>query len=98
MGKFPPETEKPVPLAVTLFTVSAPVPDDVTVNAFDVGLFTKTVPNETVVGLTVIAGEEVAGGTIFITKVFHVQPYPATMVTFCVDFTEPTAAVNGTLL
>jgi hypothetical protein len=98
IGKLPPETVKPAPLAATLFSVRFPLPEDVTVNVFDVAVFKATAPNETLVALTVIAGEDEVDGAIFTAKVFQVQPYPATSVTVCADLTDATAAVNCALL
>jgi hypothetical protein len=76
----PPETEKPVPLAVTLLRVSTPVPDDVIITLFDVGAFRVIVPNDTLVGLTVIAGDADAAGESSTAKVFDTPPYSAVIV------------------
>ena len=81
-----------------LLIVSAPLPDDVTVTAFVVAVFRVTVPNATLVGLTVIAGEDDPAGETFTVKVFDTPPYEAVMVTFWTDLIEATGAVNCPLL
>jgi len=47
---------KPAPLIDAEFTVKSVVPDDVRVTVLVVAVFTVTLPNERLVGLTVICG------------------------------------------
>jgi hypothetical protein len=74
MGKLTPEIVKPDPLTAMLLMVSAPLPDDVTVTAFVAAVFRVTVPKATVVGLTVIAGEDDPAGETLTVKVCDAPP------------------------
>jgi hypothetical protein len=74
MGKLPPETAKPAPPADMPLMVSAPLPEDVTVKDRVVGVFRATVPNDRLVGLTVMADDEDPAGETFTVKVFEAPP------------------------
>lgn len=74
IGKLPPETAKPGPPAEMPLMVSVPLPEDVTVTDLVVGVFRATDPNDRLVGLTVIAGDEDPAGETLTTKVFETPP------------------------
>jgi hypothetical protein len=56
IGALTPETENPAPEAVALLRMSAAVPEDVTVTDFVIGVFSASLPNATLVELTLKAG------------------------------------------
>lgn len=55
-GRLIGDTENPVPLTATEFTVTAAVPLDVSVTLWVVGEFTTTLPNEMLLAFTLSAG------------------------------------------
>lgn len=55
-GRFPPETENPVPEIESELSVKEPVPLDVTVTDWDTAVPTDTLPNASDVALNVSAG------------------------------------------
>lgn len=68
MGKLPLETAKPVPDAATLLMVRVALPEEVMVSAFGVGVLRFTEPNESLAGLTVMAGDDEPAGETFTWK------------------------------
>jgi hypothetical protein len=58
-GRVSPEMEKLLPVSETLLTMSGVVPEEVTVNDFDVEVLRGTVPKLRLVVLTVISGADV---------------------------------------
>jgi hypothetical protein len=56
VGRFPPETEKPIPEAESELMVTATLPLDVTVTDLLTDVPTDTLPNESEVVLSVTAG------------------------------------------
>lgn len=94
-GRLVGEAEKPLPVTVTEFTVTGPVPLDVNVTVCVVGLFTTTLPNETVVAFRLNAGEAAFSCS---ETVFEVLPVVAVIVADCALLTEATFAVNDALV
>jgi hypothetical protein len=94
-GRLTGETEKPLPVAVTEFTVTAAVPLEVSVTVCVVGVFTATPPNEMLVAFRLSAGVPVFSCS---ESVFEVPPVVAVSVTDCAVLTEATFAVNAALV
>lgn len=94
MGKVAPETEKPVPVTDAEFTVTAAVPTDDKVSVCVVGVFTTTLPNETLVALMLSVGTAAFNCS---EKPIEAPPALAVSVTACDVLTEDTVAANATL-
>jgi hypothetical protein len=95
-GKPKPESPNPVPATDAPLMVSAAVPEEVSVTVFVVAVFRDTLPNATLVALTVSAGAVVPpeDGLSFTVKLLDTLPDLAVIVTVCVDLTAATGAVN----
>jgi hypothetical protein len=92
-----PDQKKPVPLIVTPLIVSAVVPDEVSVMAFVMVVFSGSVPNPTLAALIVIAAADDDGFNC--TVVVSEMPFDvAVSVTVCGELTADTVAVNGSLV
>lgn len=94
-GKLAPETAKPVPATVTELTVTATVPVDVSVTAFEAVEFKTTFPNDKL--LVLILRVDVAALSCT-AKLCELLPTVAVNVAACVVLTEPTDAVKVVLL
>lgn len=94
-GRLTGETEKPLPVAVMEFTVTAAVPLEVSVTVCVVGVFTATLPNKMLVAFRLSAGVPVFSCS---ESVFEVPPVVAVSVTDCAVLTEATFAVNAALV
>jgi hypothetical protein len=93
-GNPTPESPNPVPVTDTPLIVSAAVPDEVSVTVLVVAVFRATLPNATLVALTVSAGAVVPPGVSFTVKLFDTLPDLAVIVTVRAEFTAATGAVN----
>jgi hypothetical protein len=95
-GNPTPESPNPVPATDAPLTVSAAVPEEVSVTVFVVAVFRATLPNATLVALTVSAGAVVPPdeGVSFTVKLFDTLPDLAVIVTVRAEFTAATGAVN----
>ena len=91
-GRFPPETEKPVPEAEPELMVTATLPLDVTVTDFDTDVPTDTLPNDREVVLNVIAAVAAFSCKA---KLFEELFAVAVIVAVCVVLTDATLVVNG---
>lgn len=89
------ETEKPLPVAVTEFTVTATVPLEVSDTLCVVGEFTTTPPNEMLVAFRLSAGVPAFSCS---ESALEVLPVVAVSVTDCALLTEATLAVNAVLV
>jgi hypothetical protein len=93
-GRVGKETEKPVPVAVIDFTVTAAVPLEVRVTVCVVGVFTATPPKEMLVALRVRAD---AAAFSCSETAFEVLPVVAVSVADCALLTAAAFAVNDAL-
>jgi hypothetical protein len=94
-GRLGEEAEKPLPVAVTEFTVTAAVPLEVSITVCVVGVFTPTPPNEMLVAFKLSAGLPEFSCS---ESAFEVPPAVAVSVTDCALLTEETFAVNVALV
>jgi hypothetical protein len=94
-GRLGEEAEKPLPVAVTEFTVTAALPLEVSVTVCVVGVFTATLPNEMLVAFRVRAG---AAAFSCSETAFDVLPVVAVSVADCALLTEAAFAVNDALV
>jgi hypothetical protein len=78
-GKVAPEIEKPLPLALTVLTVTGELPVEVKVTGCDTAVFTRTLPNPIDVAFTLRAAPLVEGDKV-ITKAVDEPPSLAVMV------------------
>jgi hypothetical protein len=95
-GNPTPESPNPVPATEAPLIVSAAVPEEVSVTVFVVAVFRATLPNATLVELTVSPGVVAppeAGVSLTVT-LLETLPDLAVMVTDCTDLTAATGAVN----
>jgi hypothetical protein len=86
---------KPVPLNVTELMVTGAVPVEVNVTGSVEAVFTVTLPNAKLVGLTVNVGTAAFNCS---PKVLEAPPALAVRVTACAVVTDVTVAVNPALL
>ncbi len=93
-GRLGEETEKPLPVAVTEFTVTAAVPLEVSVTVCVVGVFTAAPPNEMLVAFRVRAD---AAAFSCRETAFEVPPVVAVSVADCALLTAAAFAVNDAL-
>jgi hypothetical protein len=94
-GKVAPDIVKPVPDNVAELMITGAVPLEVIVTGKVVGVFTVTLPNARLTGLTVNVG---TAGFNCRAKVFDTPPVLAVRVTDCAVVTEVTVAVNPALV
>jgi hypothetical protein len=94
-GRVGDEAEKPLPVAVTEFTVTAFVPLEVSVTVCVVGVFTATPPNEMLVAFRVRADTAAFSCSRI---AFEVLPVVAVSVADCALLTEAAFAVNDALV
>jgi hypothetical protein len=94
-GRLAPDTENPVPLAVAEFTVTAPVPVEVSVTVCEAVVFTTTLPNEMLVAFRLRAGVAAFSCS---EAASDVLPVEAVRVTVCAVLTEATFAVKVALV
>lgn len=94
-GKPIGDSEKPLPVTVMEFTVTAEVPLDVNVRICVTGVFSTTLPNEILVELTVNTAAPAFNRR---ESVREVLPVVAVRVTDCAVVTEATLAVNTALV
>ena len=93
-GNVAPETEKPAPVTVPAFTVTATVPEDVKVTDFVTAVFSATLPNDKAVELTLSVGVAAFSCS---EKLIDVLPVLAVMVADCAVVTDDTVALNAAL-
>ena len=94
-GNVAPDIVKPVPVSVPELMVTGPVPVEVNVTGSVDGVFTVTLPNARLVGLTVKVGTPAFSCRA---KVLEMPPALAVRVTACAVVTDATVAVNPALL
>ena len=94
-GVVTPETLKPAPLAPTALTVTAAVPDDVSVTVCVDGVFRSTLPNATLVVLSVSDG---VAAFSWMANVFDTPLALAVSVAVCAVVTADAVAVNDALV
>jgi hypothetical protein len=98
-GNVAPEIANPIPINVAELMVTGPVPVELNVTGWVVGVFTGTLPNATLLGLTDNMGTVAAGAFKCITKLLEGVPdVLAVSVTVCADVTDPTRAVKPPLV
>ena len=94
-GNVAPETEKPAPVTVPAFTVTATVPEDVKVTDFVTAVFSATLPNDRAVALTLSVGVAAFSCS---EKPIDVLPVLAVMLADCAVVTDDTVALNAALV
>jgi hypothetical protein len=94
-GNVAPDMVKPVPLSVAELMVTGAVPVEVNVTGSVDAVFTVTLPNAKLVGLTVNVGTAAFSCKA---KLLETLPALAVRVTACAVVTEETVAVNPALL
>jgi hypothetical protein len=95
-GNPTPESPNPVPATDAPLIVNAAVPEEVSVTVFAAAVFRATLPNATLVELTVSPGAVVPpeDGLSFTETLLETLPNLAVIVTVCADLTAATGAVN----
>jgi hypothetical protein len=94
-GKVAPDIVKPAPLSVAELMVTGAVPVELNVTGNVEAVFTVTLPNARLVGLTVNVGTAAFSCKA---KLLETLPALAVRVTACAVVTEETVAVNPALL
>jgi hypothetical protein len=94
-GKVDPDIVNPVPLNAAELMVTGAVPVEVNVTGSVDAVFTVTLPNARLVGLTVNVGTAAFNCSA---KVLETPPALAVRVTACAVVTDDTVAVNPALL
>jgi len=94
IGALTPDTENPCPAAVAPLRINCAVPDEVTITVLLIGVFSKSVPNATLVALKLSPG-----ATAFSTSGYVVEAPPAVAVSVavCVVLTADAVALNPAL-
>ena len=94
-GKVAPDTVKPVPLSVAELMVTGAVPVELNVTGSVEAVFTVTLPNVRLVGLTVNVGNAAFSCKA---KLLETLPALAVRVTACAVVTDDTVATNPALV
>ena len=94
-GNVAPDIVKPVPLNVPELMVTGAVPVEVSVTGSVEAVFTVTLPNVKLAGLTVNVGTAAFSCSV---KLLETLPALAVSVTACAVVTDDTVAVNPALL
>jgi hypothetical protein len=94
-GKVTPDIVNPVPVSVAALMVTGAVPEEVRVRDCVAGTSTPTLPNATLVALTLSVGVAEFNCRA---KVLEMPPALAVNVTFCAVVTDETVAVNAALV
>ncbi len=91
IGALIPDTENPGPEAVALLRISSAVPDDVTVTDLLVAVFSKSVPNATLVALRLSPGVTAFSCSGYVAEA---PPAVAVSIAVCAELTAEADAVN----